>query len=322
MGIGMIWLLFDPHARSVLDAANLVTMLVGCSMFHRLKAYQKVSVINIFQIFLAINFITCFLQFISADFQLFTSSFFTADYRPNVLQSVRARNGGVTGLGPEPAYCATLVVGLGMVVSAYRPKNLSVIFFVVASLLLLRSISGYFYGFIYLVFIVSQQPSIILYQFRKTLYFLVPITIAFFFINWSLFEWARLGQIFSRFIQFFVFFIESGSLLEAEGRFGSDRLLGVYLGFSKLSFTTYYTGFSPAAALNFLSGTALTSVIIGLAFIFKKGIRLRYLTCLIFVFICGPKLMWPIFYLGLFGTEHIKRVSVQINQLVRAKSAL
>lgn len=309
----LAWLIYDPNARSFIDAANLILMLVGCGMFAKLERPNKLLVIKIFSTFLVFNCFICILQFVSADFQSFTNTFFSAEYRASVLDSVRARNGGVTGFGPEPAYTATLIVGLAMIVSAYKPKNLFIIFIVLLSLILLRSVSGFFYGFIYLSFVLSRQGTHALYQVGRASLAIIPLAVIFFYINFNQYDWIRFGEISDRMIKFFLIFMESGSLLQAEEQFGSNRLIGVYYGFSKLHFTSYETGFSPAAALNFLTGTALTSVIISLFLLLKRGRGFSYLPCLLFVIICGPKLMWPVFYFGLFGTENIKEVKIDEN---------
>jgi hypothetical protein len=302
---GAVWMIKDPMARSMIDAANVVSMLIGGSMFDRLKPPKKLLVVNIFYIFIISNFAICVLQFISADFQVFTSSFFTADYRPSVLDTVRTRNGGVTGLGPEPAYCAVLVIGLGLIVSAYKPEKFSVVLIVIGTLLLLRSVSGFMYGFIYLLFFVSQQNRQFITQFFKLLYVAIPTMGLYFYFNIEQAEWARFSEIGGRLIQFFVLLGESGSFLQAEAQFGSDRLVGIYLSFSKIIISEYGTGYSPAAALNFLFGTSLISIFVAAILILIPGRGISYLLVLVFVFISGPKLMWPIFYFGLFGTEKI-----------------
>lgn len=306
--LAILWLIYQPNARSLIDAANLIFMLIGCSMFYKLDESGKSLVIKIFSIFLAINCLVCLLQYLSEDFQLLTNTFFHAEYRPSVLDTVKSRTGGVTGLGPEPAYTAALVVGLGMIVSGYNPKKLHIILIVLLTLIFLRSVSGFFYGFIYLSFVLLRQSYDVVYLVGRASLILLPILFVFFYTNLSKYEWIRPEEIIDRLVLFYTLFIESGNLLEAEENFGSNRLIGVYNAFSKLFFTSYETGFSPAAALNFLSATSLTSVIIGFMLLLKKGRGLSYLPCLLFVIISGPKLIWPLFYFGLFGTENIKDI--------------
>lgn len=306
MAVSVVWLLKDSTARSMIDAANLVSMLIGASMFDRLKPPGKLLVVNIFYVFLVSNFVICFLQFISVDFQVFTDSFFSSDYRPSALQTVRARNGGVTGLGPEPAYTSVLVVGLGMIVSAYKTNKVRVVLIVFGSLLLLKSVSGYLYGFIYLSFFLSRNNRLFLPLLFKLWYVVIPAIGLFVYIINAHFDWSGFDRMFGRLIQFIVLFVESGSLLQAESQFGSDRLVGIYLSFYKLILSEYGTGFSPAAALNFLFGTPLISILIAAILISKKGRVISYLIALVFVFIAGPKLFWPIFYFGLFGSERVR----------------
>ena len=258
--------------------------------------------------FIAVNLTICILQFISADFQVFTSSFFTSDYRPGVLDSVRARNGGVTGLGPEPAYVAVLVVGLGFIISAYKPEKIGVVLIVIATLLFLRSVSGYMYGLIYFLFFVTRQNGQFISQFYNFLYLAIPTMGLYFYFTVGQAEWDRFDGVARRLIQFFVLLAESGSLLQAEDQFGSNRLVGIYSSFSKIFFFQYSTGFSPAAALNFLFGTPLISVAIALVLISKAGRGFSYILALSLVFISGPKLIWPVFYFGLFGTKKINAV--------------
>ena len=316
-----VWVLIDPAVRAIIDAANIAAMLIGASMFNRLAPSGRLSVVFFFHAFLLLNFAVCLLQLFSEQFQLFTSSFFTSDYRPNVLESVRARNGGVTGLGPEPAYTAVLVVGLGMIVSAYKPEKLSMILLVFATLLLLRSVSGFLYGLVYLIFILVINHRATFLSFlntRNVLFVAISIII---FLTIGYIEWARLDQIGSRLIQFFVLLLESRDLLQAESQFGSDRLIGIYLSFSQPILAQYGTGFSPAAALNFLFGTSLASLIVAGLLLIKRSWSISYLISLLFVFIAGPKLLWPIFFFGLFGTgsiyklrEHMSMDSVTLDR--------
>ena len=61
----LAWLIYDPNARSFIDAANLILMLVGCGMFAKLERPNKLLVIKIFSTFLVFNCFICILQFIS-----------------------------------------------------------------------------------------------------------------------------------------------------------------------------------------------------------------------------------------------------------------
>ena len=321
MIIGSLWLFVDPNSRSIIDAAVLTSMLVGCSLFDRLKSHEKLKVVNVFTGFLLINFIVSVLQLVSPEFQSFTHLVFNAEYRSNVLDVVRGRNGGVTGLAPEPAYCATLVVGLGLIVSGYKPKRWFVPLLVIGSLMLLRSISGYFYGAVYLAFVIIQQNG----SFRNLLIYLsyataMLLTVVF-LSNLTILDWARFDHVTSRLIHFFVLVYEYESILMAEEAFGSNRISSIFVSFSSVILPYYSTGFSPAATLNFLTGSALASVFIGLFLIVKNGRRLFYLLCLVLLFIAGPKLVWPIFYFALFGTKNYGGRNI-VNRLVKNKVSI
>lgn len=317
--LGFLWLGGDPNSRSIIDATVLTSMLVGCSLFDCLKDFEKLKVANIFFVFLLINFIICFIQFLSPEFQSLTNSVITAEYRNNVLDTVRARNGGVTGLAPEPAYGAALVVGLGLIVSAYKPEQWAVPLLVIGSLLLLRSVTGFFYGSLYLVFVLIRHNWSFSYQRPRLGYMLVVILAALIWVSFENLGWARFGEISGRLINFVVLIFEYGSFLEAEATFGSNRISSILYSFSALIIPDYQTGFSPAAAINFLTGSASATVFLAIFLMFKKGRGLSYLFCLVLLFIAGPKLVWPIFYFALFGTENIKGVRNAVNQIVKAK---
>lgn len=308
MLVSLFWIINDHTSRAIIDAGVLVSMLFGASMFHLLKHENKQFIANIFFVFLVFNFFISIFQFVFIDFQSFVYNFFSGDYRPNVLEAVRARNAAITGLGPEPAYTAALIVGLGTIISAYKPEKLIVLLIVIATLILLRSVTGFLYGFIYLIFFLSRQNNISLYLLKlfKFWYLLIPLTIASIYISIDQLEWFRLFDVTARLINFLSILFESGNLLLAEEQFSSDRIVGIYKSFSSIYLSEYGTGFSPAAAINFLFGTSLISIILAAMLALKKGRGLSYLIALTFVFVGGPKLIWPIFYFGLFGTENIQ----------------
>ena len=205
-------------------------MLFGAGIFNALNTDEKLRSINIFYNFTYLTLVLCILQTMFSFFQDLTYTFYTSRTAEEGAIALTGR--GVTGFAPEPAYGSAHIVGIGMIAaSIVRPKVIQ-IFTIIFILLLMRSISGYVYGILYLIFIFSIYfrftPKNIIYAlFSVTILFLVAI---------SNLDSNNYYYLIKRITDFAQLSIQYGSLIEAERLIGSSRLIAIYDSYTKIFF--------------------------------------------------------------------------------------
>ena len=99
--------------------------------------------------------------------------------------------------------------------------------------------------------------------------------------------------------------LETGTLVISESQFGPDRLLGRLKSFGDIVLSEYGTGFLPAAAISFWVGTPLLVLVCGLIYVSLNVKTTINIILLPFFYKAGSKLIWPMFYFGIFGGKDI-----------------
>ena len=79
------------------------------------------------------------------------------------------------------------------------------------------------------------------------------------------------------------------------------RLILIYLSFADLIHTDYAPGFSYFGYLNRIFATPLISLIVLLYLLRTYRMSMSYLIVLLFGFLAGPVLIWPLYYLTFYG---------------------
>jgi hypothetical protein len=304
---GVLWLIFDNSSRSLLDSIILASMVIGMGIFDSLCEYNKMIVVKIFKRFIIFSFIICVMQTIFSPIQDLTYSLFSG--RNADLGSMARIGRGVTGLAPEPSYAAAHLVGLSFLVSNYvKPKFYEILIFILL-LVLLRSVSGFLYGIIFIGFITFCHFKM---SFKNMLIFTISLSI-FFMVYFNNYDLTEVLSIFSRLINFLTLIIEYKDILAAEETFGSARLVAIIGSFSQIFFTDYGTAFSPLSVINILFASSLTSLFLIVFLLRINGISLAYLSALIMCLISGPIMLWPLFYVGFFGLNQKKDLFLNYN---------
>lgn len=280
--LGFINYVFYWEFRAIIDSLEIISTFLGVYIYGLLNNEEKSKLCNIFIIFIYLSFVVMVIQKINPQFHDFILHFFSS--RDALSSFYIERNGAVTGLSPEPAYGASMIVGFSLILFLNDRLSNFIYFLVLIELYLFRSITGIIY-FIYLTLIVAQANFKNFLQKKRillTIFLLFSILFKNDFLNFI-----------NRPFLFFEMLFSSGSLLKAEAIFGSQRLINAYDSF--LFFNPIYsTGFSPFAVLSYLSHSVLISVFFLLIYFATKEPSKNFFLSLPFLLFGGPTLSWPL----------------------------
>lgn len=295
----VIWSIYYPSFRVFIDPIMVISTIFAFRFFNDLDEKEKGVFLNFIKYFIFFNTIVCIAQNYSDFFQILAYSFFSGrDYTAGVSFLDR----GVTGLAPEPAYGSAMIIGLALIHSAFYRPTILFLGAVTLTIYLQSSISGVaffllFLSFIFLRYFYDVTRSISL-RTLTTIYILIAVIII---IYLSQLDFSLIIQNLTRLISFIEFISEEGNILKAEEQTGSVRLILIYLSFADLIHTDYAPGFSYFGYLNRIFATPLISLIVLLYLLYTYKISLSYLIVLLFGFLAGPVLIWPLYYLIFYG---------------------
>tara|TARA_A100001015_G_scaffold181358_1_gene201881 strand:+ start:1264 stop:2346 length:1083 start_codon:yes stop_codon:yes gene_type:complete len=295
----VFWFLNFPSFRIFIDPIMILSTIFAFRFFSELDEEEKNFFFNFIKFFIFANTIICIIQTYSDYFQTITYFFFSG--REDGV-SVKLLDRGVTGLSPEPAYGSALIIGLALLYSAYVKPSL--IFFTSVSLTiyLQSSISGLAYFFLYFAFtyLLHYRYDINRLSLRNLSIIYTSIFLIIIFYLYQI-DFSQLIQNIRRLLDFLTFIIQEENILMAEEQTGSVRLILIFLSFADLIHYDYGPGFSFFGYLNRIFATPLISFII-LFYLFRTyKISMSYLIAVMFGFLAGPVLIWPLYFLTFYG---------------------
>lgn len=305
----VFWYLNFPSFRIFVDPIMILSTIFAFRFFNELDEEEKKFFFNFIKYFIFINTLICIIQSYSDYFQILTYSFFSG--RESGFVTFLER--GVTGLAPEPAYGSALIIGLALLYSAFmRP---SLIFFISVSLTvyLQSSISGLAYYFLYFAFVYLMhfRYTINKLSLRNITILYSSIFLLLIFYLYQV-DFSQLIQNIRRLLEFVTFILDEGNILQAEEQTGSVRLILIFLSFADFIHTDYGPGFSYFGYLNRIFATPLVSFIILAYLLFTYKISMNYLIAVIFGFLAGPVLIWPLYFVTFYGLPN-KQLDENIN---------
>ena len=295
----VIWSLYYPSFRIFIDPIMVIATIFAFRFFDDLDDEERRVFLNFLKYFIFFNTVICIAQRNSDYLQNLTYLFFSGR---ELSAGVTMLDRGVTGLSPEPAYGSAMIIGLALIYSAfYRPTFIFLIA-VTITIYLQASISGLAFFSLYLSFILVRYfkdfTQGISLRNLAVLYTSILVLAIIYLIQ---LDFSVVIQNIARLVNFIIFISDEGSILDAEEQTGSVRLILIYLSFTELFHTDYVAGFSYFGYLNRIFATPLITLIILIYLISINKLSISYLITLVFAFLAGPILIWPLYYLTFYG---------------------
>jgi hypothetical protein len=282
LSLGFVNYLFYSDSRAVIDSLSLVCLFIGVYSYSLLNNEEKRNLCDVFVTFIFLTFMVMLVQKYNPQFHDLILEIFSSR---NALSSFyKDRNGAVTGFSPEPAYGASLIVGLMLVLFLNHRLTKSIYLLIILEIYLFRSITGTIY-FIYtsLLMLSSDYKIYIKYKY----YLLTFLVFSFIFFTKDLLIFIN------RPYEFIKLLFSSGSLVSAEENFGSQRIVNVLSSF-KFFISDYITGYSPFAVFSYLGHSFLIPLIFLLAYIVMDKNSKYLILSLPFLIFGGPVMVWPL----------------------------
>ncbi len=282
LSLGFINYLFYAESRTLIDSLSLISLFIGVYSYSSLNNEEKRNLCDVFVIFIILTFMVMLIQKLNPQFHDFILKIFSS--RSALSSFYIDRNGAVTGFSPEPAYGASLIVGLMLVLFLNHRLTKSIYLLIIFEIYLFRSITGIIY-FIYtsLVMLSSDYKIHIKYKY----YLLTFLVFSFIFFTKDLLIFIN------RPYEFIKLLFSSGSLVSAEENFGSQRIVNVLSSF-KFFISDYITGYSPFAVFSYLGHSFLIPLIFLLAYIVMDKNSKYLILSLPFLIFGGPVMVWPL----------------------------
>ncbi|QWE31066.1 hypothetical protein ICV89_01720 [Polynucleobacter sp. Adler-ghost] len=273
---GIINQIIFNDSRSVINAIQIAVLLATLYAVQTMCIIELRLISKIFNIFILMHLSICIFQYIYPESMNLSYWFFSS--RESQVEQLLLRS-AVVGLGPEPAYVASLLCGMLLFSILLNGFNFLIISMVVIQLFLLKSVVGYILFFIIFNFFILK--------FKKYKYLIIMVIITLISLFSGLME--RLSIYISN-------VYTMGSIFSAEVSTGSTRLANLRESL-ELIISFPGIGFSPFGAISYaMHGSIFASIIILAMFKIKINALEFMVGLAVFIFF-GPILIWPMYYL-------------------------
>lgn len=284
----MIFSIFNflilDHSRSIINGIISIVVLLSISVYHSLSKEDVSALCKVFKIFLFINFVVCFMQFLFPSFYSSINPFFSSRGIEHVL--VLTERFAVSGLGPEPSYTGALICGITLTLYLNKSLNILDILIIFIQLVLMKSISAFIIILIYFIFMILLRKNIS----KKNIFkFLIAFLLVSFVALFSLY--TRIESLLNAEIK-----IESlEDIINIESVWGSTRLQNIYSAI-QLYNGDVGNGYSIGACLAFIFHGLILLIIALIITGFNIHTNfLNFIPFLILAIFTGPALIWPLY---------------------------
>jgi len=248
------------------------------------RSFHDISIIiKYFQYFIFISIIWGVIQLILPQATAFTYMFFSGRPEQSTQLMFEIRN-AATLIGPEPAYTAMHLLSMLLFINSNKDYYYFSIFCAFVIVILTKSIVAAFFAVIFITYVsfLSQR------KFALLLLVIVCGCLSFYFYD-------AISQQLPRLVNFISAFLSGYDLLQSEQTTGSIRLQQIMLTQFKLVIFEFTKPFTIFGAISLIFTSPIIALFILFVFIIKFRKQFSWLS-LLFPFLFGPVLLWPLLY--------------------------